>query len=521
MGIGSLVKKILWVLSTIIFLAAAAVVVLILTFDADRFRPMLAKEAEKALGRPVEIGHVSLMFSRGLALGIRGLKIYESVSEKEEPILDLESAAVSVNLSSLFQKQIQVSSILYKKPRIRLSKIKNAFLEAAPAQAKAGPVPGGPKEGNPVSFLLDLVRVEDGELWFDSFKISGIDAEIKNFSFSKPFMFQLRMAAFGGEQDFFVSGRADLAQASLELNDGNVSFERFAPSLGLEKLHAELSFKDDTIQVRDISGRLAEGQIQLSGVVSQPMAQARSDFKLVFQDLSIGAVTKQSAGEGRPALQGRLTLAASGTAVGTRWEQISQTLNGRGRAQINDGVILNYNALAAILQKLSKIPGVGDSILSGVPPAFQRTLSQPNTNLQPVDFFVNIHDGRMDFDRLTVATDAFEIAASGTIGLDSQVGARATLWMHPQLSSALVQSVPPVQLVTDSYGLIEIPLIIGGKLPHLSVKPDMDYLTSKIVSAKAGELVTSLLSKGSEGGVKSSSDLLKGLLGKAFRKGES
>ena len=86
--------------------------------------------------------------------------------------------------------------------------------------------------------------------------------------------------------------------------------------------------------------------------------------------------------------------------------------------------------------------------------------------------------------------------------------------MHPKLSAALIQSVPPIQLVADSYGLIAIPLIIGGNLPHLSVKPDMDYLTSKIVASKAGEFVTNLLTKKGGGVASSSSDILKGLLGK-------
>ena len=200
--------------------------------------------------------------------------------------------------------------------------------------------------------------------------------------------------------------------------------------------------------------------------------------------------------------------------------------------------IIEDNKFVVILQKLSKIPGVGDSILSGVPPAFQQTLSQPNTNLQPVDFFVNIHDGRMDFDRLSVATDAFEIGGAGEISLDGRVAARATLWMHPELSAALVRSVPPIQLVTGSYGLIEVPLIIGGTLPHLSVKPDMDTLTSKIVSSKAGELVTNLItnqgkgaggalgallgqpSQGQESAGGGSSSLISNLLGKAFKKQE-
>ena len=156
-------KKILWGLLSLVLLAVAALAIFILTFDADRFRPMLVEEAEKALGRPVEIGHLSLAFHEGIALSIKGLKV-------SPPLLELDEADVNVRLAGLLRKEVQVASILYKNPRVRIVKASDGHLNLGGFEAKAEegkPSTGGPETQNHVLSSMDRVQVENGEFYFE------------------------------------------------------------------------------------------------------------------------------------------------------------------------------------------------------------------------------------------------------------------------------------------------------------------------------------------------------------------
>ena len=88
---------------------------------------------------------------------------------------------------------------------------------------------------------------------------------------------------------------------------------------------------------------------------------------------------------------------------------------------------------------------------------------------------------------------------AGTIGLDRRIGARANVIMNQEISQACVRSLNSFALLCNNGGEMVIPVDIYGLLPQIRVVPDKNYITSKLLSGAAQEIIGQLVSDPSEG----------------------
>jgi hypothetical protein len=100
------------------------------------------------------------------------------------------------------------------------------------------------------------------------------------------------------------------------------------------------------------------------------------------------------------------------------------------------------------------------------------------------------------------------IAGAGQVGLDKTLSARTLLLLDRDLTASLVSAVPQTQLLTNANGQLEIPVQIEGRLPHVMVLPDKEYITQRVIASKAQELVTSI-AQNPEEGMKQIKNMLK------------
>lgn len=391
-----------------------------------------------------------------------------------------------------------------------------------------------------------------------------LDVKVKNFSLTRPFSFDIAAALFSAKQNVHMSGLLmppqkgqrgflkkfafqtgladwDLAQLSQALPflkamnlEGNMGgkFElqcdhmdldgQFMKSLeasakiqnGAVKLKSQKSpfeniqltarFSGGNLHVENFSSNFAKGTLKGSGTVQNLQTEALSHFKWASSDLAIDELMPEGRGGQAPHLGGRLSVDFTGEARGLRWSQISQTLSGQGRFNLRDGVLLNYNLLREVIEKISIIPGAQSLLQEQLPGLYKAKLGEPSTLLRPMDLLFNVQNGKVLFDRLLLQTDLLSLEGAGEVGLNRIIEARTTLRMDKELSGLLVKIVPQIQLLTNPRGEMEIPMQVQGELPHVMVLPDRDYLTQKLLASTARQLVTSqvrnLLEKPGEAG---------------------
>ena len=183
---------------------------------------------------------------------------------------------------------------------------------------------------------------------------------------------------------------------------------------------------------------------------------------------------------------------------------------------MKDGVLLNYNLLREVIQKISIIPGAEGVLQQQLPGLYKAKLGEPSTILQPIDLPFTVQNGTVVFNQLLLVTDLLLLEGSGQVGLDKNVQANAHLHIHRELSRIMMNIVPQIQLLANAQGEIEIPMQIQGQFPRVTVLPDKEYLTEKFLASGAQELVTGLVKDPSKG-----VQQLRNLLDKPVAAGEA
>ncbi len=160
---------------------------------------------------------------------------------------------------------------------------------------------------------------------------------------------------------------------------------------------------------------------------------------------------------------------------------------------LKDGVLLNYNLLREVIQKISIIPGAEGVLQQNLPGIYKAKLGEPSTIFQPIDLPFAVQNGQVIFDRLLLVTDLLLLEGAGQVGLDKSIQARLNLHVHKELSGIMVNILPQIQALMNAQGELEVPMTVQGILPQVLVLPDKEYLTQKLMGAAAQQLVTSQL----------------------------
>ncbi len=454
-------KKLLLILVLVLALAVAGLIVFIATFDADRYRPLVVQQITSALGRPVQLQRLALSWRGGLAIQLQGVAV--------EPVLRVDSLDAQVQLLPLLRKAIQVASITLTRPKIELVRDAQGQMDllgvaavAAPAAASGSfdssrqggtrsgfrPATGGAQQASvgpaAVSFRIASLRIEDGalhyvdasrtpaiELW-----VKQIDATISDIAPGMPMRLDVRAALAADAQNLTLNGRVTL------------------PDSASEGMIDALAFSLNKLRVDQITPQVATGQPQLHGVLS-------------FE------------------FEGRVpTLVAP---------QVLQAVAGQGTLKVDEPRIANLNILREVFQRFSMIPSLIESLQARLPATYQAKLAATDTILAPMNLPVRLQDGVLWCDEVQMSTDTFRLAGQGSVGLDQTLTFRTRLYLEPELSAAMIQSVHELRGLANANGELEIPVAISGRAPQVAVMPDLNYVASKVIATTAVDLLEAFL----------------------------
>jgi uncharacterized protein involved in outer membrane biogenesis len=216
-------KKFLLVLVILFLMGIVGIAVFLITFDADRYRPLAEERLTQALGRPVSIERLGLGWSGGVAAQVHGLRIAEDATGQVAPLLEVERINVVLSLMPLLRKQVAVQSVVVIRPRARIFRDVDGRVNLVGAAGMAAPAAAPSQaqaQGAPVAFRIDTVRLEDGVIqWTDrmarppmALSFEKLDAVLRDVT-AGGLAFEVRVAAFSHEQNLTVEGRATLPGA--------------------------------------------------------------------------------------------------------------------------------------------------------------------------------------------------------------------------------------------------------------------------------------------------------------------
>ncbi len=448
-------KKLMTAVLILVVLAIAGFFVL--AANADRFRPVIAQNAEKTLGRPVAIEKITVGWRGGIAFDLHGVSV--------APAVRVEKISVGVKLLPLLTGDLQAGFVDLEALSAHLIRRANGTIDLE------GITPLPQAEGPPVAFLVQRFQIHNATVRFtdESLQppfettVKRLDLTVRNLSLTRPMEFWMSAALFSDDQNF--------------------------------KLHGQFSPLEGILDLKEARWERGGGFIAASGTVRQLLSKSpESDLKLDIQKLELASVFPDK-DPSQPALRGELNTNLQLKFRGTEWPEISKSLSGQGRLQLKDGRISQWNALNELFGRINLIPGLTDRLLAALPANYQQKLQAKDTVIRSLDLQAVIQDGTVSFQGLKFSGDGFSVSATGRVGLDGSFSVPAQIRLDRDFSASVVKSVEELKYLADSDQQLVFPVTLQGRWPGLSVLPDLSALTSKITPAAAQEIVGDLLQK--------------------------
>ena len=232
-------KIVLISIFVLIFVAVAAALIFIKTFDVMRFKPQIIEQANKALSRQVDFERAILGLSlrQGISLKIKNLLIKEDPVFRKGEFVTVKDISVGIDaLSYLLQKKINVPSIIIDSPHITIIRQKDGSLNVQtigkPSQTTNGSAnPQKAPAAAPLALpalLINSLKANNGTVMYvdNSFEpamrleISEVAVKIDRFSLTGPFPFTIEAAVLSARKNIRIEGKA---QIDLKTNGITVS----------------------------------------------------------------------------------------------------------------------------------------------------------------------------------------------------------------------------------------------------------------------------------------------------------
>lgn len=280
-------KKLLLIFLALIVLAAIGIGVFVITFNADRYRPMLVQKIQEALKRPVGLEKISLGFHGGVALELRGLVIKQDNDSNKDWVRVREASAV-VDFGALLRKEIKIGSIIIKEPEIHIlpsegtprpartipppSPIQRwkyrdtvsspplpSDLPLPPSGVAASPLPAAvsspegpaqapvPPMGIPEGFSAESVKIENAKIFLEQRQgeplllLQNLDLSAKNIEANQPLEIAGRAGLLSPDQNIklqstltFKSDRLEVGSSELEADLNQIdpsTIRKYAPEI--------------------------------------------------------------------------------------------------------------------------------------------------------------------------------------------------------------------------------------------------------------------------------------------------
>lgn len=205
-------KKVLYLLLTLILLALAGMLTLTLLISSDDIKQALISQVKQQTGRELFIeGPVSWSFYPSLGLSIEQVRLLNPAGFAAEPTVAVANGRIRVALLPLFSGQLTIEQLTLNKPQIHLlrsaqgrSNLDDLLALSSRPATPSNPPPAKRSEG----FQIQLagIRIEDAELTLHD-QATGQEYSLSHFT--------LETGAWSAHQPFAIALATDWRLAQI------------------------------------------------------------------------------------------------------------------------------------------------------------------------------------------------------------------------------------------------------------------------------------------------------------------
>jgi len=215
--------------------------------------------------------------------------------------------------------------------------------------------------------------------------------------------------------------------------------------------------------------------------------------KLTIENMQVDQLVPAFAPDMPFSVTGTLTSVKSDL-TGVLDETMMASIKGDMSMRLTDGLIKEVNLGSQVLGSVKDIPFISGALLSIVPEEMQAFIDKDHTVLESVSGSFAMADETMTTDDLAIVSDFFSLAATGTIGFDTNLNLESVISFNEAFSAKMVENTSELSTLLDDQGRLSFPVKVSGIAPDLTVVPNLGDLlkdaATKAIKDEATKAIT-------------------------------
>lgn len=493
--------------------------VFILTLDMNRYKPILIGKIESIIGRDVKISNISLDVFPRTVIRMNGVSIKDSDRSWDEAILKAGSLEATIKLLPLLRKDVQIENLTIRESTVNLADLavgslpdfklniieatfKNvSFYGPIYASGKLSLFGRGRENINLKAILYPEIETKKPYLRnvevrvdLDRFDIVALLDALKQPGIAQKFIGKDLggKLVISSEEIYLDPKKIYDSNIYIDFSDGTTDIVPVKDGIG--KIQLKAVIREENLIIEKITGLIAGGRFSVKGVVRDLPFRQKINADIVLEDIRIEDFLPDAA-PGQPYMEGELNINMESSLQGLRGEKLLETLIAKGIIGLRGIVLNNMNILAESLNELNMLPGLLWKLKARLPERYKELLRQDDTTFKPLEIEFDFKDGKLLFKDFLVESDAFYIKGQGSLDIDGGIVIYSNIFIPKDLSAAFIGVVRELKYLQNSEGMITMPLTITGAFPDIEVKPDLNYVISRLAVSKGRELLESIFKK--------------------------
>jgi len=260
--------------------------------------------------------------------------------------------------------------------------------------------------------------------------------------------------------------------ANLTSSSGNIEHIVYQ-NLGLSARYA-----DQRVDVKDLTFGAFSGTIAAT-VQAELAAIPRFDVTANLNNVDLQQVLASQKSKAAKTIRGILTGNVQVAGAGRGFDQIKPTLAGGGKLTVREGKLIGINVVATALQKIRKVPGIGELVPGSLVANHPELFKNPNTDIDQAELTFVLQGPRITSHDLTVQSADYSMQGDGWFDLNKRIDLATHLLFSQDFSSEWRTDKKNIVYLENQNGQVEIPLRIIGQIPRLLVVPDVADLARR------------------------------------------
>jgi len=288
-------------------------------------------------------------------------------------------------------------------------------------------------------------------------------------------------------------GSKGIVDLLLEGTLANAKVEIEGLSTAIESNQISFNIRESDIDIPKTTLLIGSGKVIVNGKVTDYLQSQKFEFNKIVEDVQLGEVFAQK--DQANQILGKISAEYQVAGAGFKYPELLDSIKADGKMEIKDGKLTNINILKVVLDKISMIPNLSESVKTKLPDKYKEKLKVNDTALNKVILNSNMRDGVFVVDNIDVETDAFLMSGQGQITMDYDLSLNASIFIPQDLSESMAASQEGLKYLLDESGRIFIPVTVQGKIPALTFLPDLEYLGKKIFVNQGTQQLEKVINK--------------------------